>query len=350
MRRNQISFILLLVTLACQDIKATNEISISDDEKFVKQFTRIENKKFEVLFEYNYGTPYKFIDTDSILYLFDGKGGEGNIVHLYDYSQGIVSNKIVEKGNGLHQSFSPVSFSLKNNTISVYEFSMRKMIEVNLDSIRTNNMLKEIKLPSFFDEIEILDDYHYIGHGYPESNNKYQILNRSNGDIVEEFGKFLNIHENLKNEVLKQFFQFTSATHSKLPLVASAYRWHDQIEIHNLKSKKSFSIVGPSNINNHFALTDEQTGEYLFNRGGEIQHCFMSISATENYIYGLFSGKRDDEDNAYFARNVFVYDWEGNPIKHIILDREVSDISVSPSDKMIFSFDIDTGEVIYIDL
>ncbi|MEP1087903.1 BF3164 family lipoprotein [Algoriphagus sp.] len=64
---------------------------------------------------------------------------------------------------------------------------------------------------------------------------------------------------------------------------------------------------------------------------------FISSSATNNYIYLLFSGK-DFSIDPYLSDIVLVYDWEGNKIKRFNLDHEVEFITVSSDDEFLISY------------
>lgn len=345
MKINILFFSALIFLTSCESSEEKN-IKINENELEIEDFQIIESLSFKKYFDYIGGTPYNFITSDSGLYIHDKDGKNNKIVHFYNFQKQELTESFIGKGNGLYESFSPKTLSLKNGHFMLFEFTMKKVIDKNL----LNGEFREINLPNYFDKIKILNNDYLIGSGSHESKKKFQILNRSNGELVEEFGDFTKSPENLNSEALKNYFQFSMEINPNEFLVASAYRWHDCIEIFNIQTKESFSIKGPFQIDNFDALLVNQSGELIFDRGPEVQHCFISASVSKNYIYVLFSGKRDKEENAFFGKEVFIYDWNGKPIKKIILDREVMTISVSPDDKKLYAFDIDTSEVLYIDL
>tara|TARA_R110002074_G_scaffold84259_6_gene187098 strand:- start:46481 stop:47488 length:1008 start_codon:yes stop_codon:yes gene_type:complete len=335
-----------LIFLSSCEISKEKKIKISENELEIKDFKIIESHSFKKYFDFLGGTPYNFIASDSGLYIHDVDGKDNKIVHFYNFQKQELTESFIGKGNGLYESFSPKSSSLKNEYFMIFDITMRKVIEKNL----LTGDFKEVKVPNFFDKIKILNNEYLIGSGYKESIKKFQLLNRSNGELVEEFGDFTKFPENLNPEALKNYFQFSMEINPNESLVASAYRWHDCIEIFNIQTKESFSIKGPSQIDNFDALLVDQSGEFTFDRGPDILHCFISASVSKNYIYGLFSGKKDKEENAFFGKEIFIYDWNGKPIRKIMLDREVMTISISPDDKKLYAFDVDTSEVLYIDL
>lgn len=72
-----------------------------------------------------------------------------------------------------------------------------------------------------------------------------------------------------------------------------------------------------------FSLTDydyQKTALSLDSRAG-----FLDVACTDKYVYALYSGRvlSDDLFTAYYGNHIFVYDWDGNPVKHYVLDKDL---------------------------
>ena len=52
---------------------------------------------------------------------------------------------------------------------------------------------------------------------------------------------------------------------------------------------------------------------------------FLDLSCSNDYVYALYAGKvlGDDIFTAYYGDHVFVYDWNGNPVRHYKLEKEL---------------------------
>lgn len=72
-------------------------------------------------------------------------------------------------------------------------------------------------------------------------------------------------------------------------------------------------------------------------RKNENNHGFLSISVNEKYIYALHSGEKYSQ-SIDGSNKIYVFDWDGNPIKELNLDRTVSIISVSPDNSKIIAY------------
>lgn len=64
---------------------------------------------------------------------------------------------------------------------------------------------------------------------------------------------------------------------------------------------------------------------------------YWDIDVTEEYIYTLYSGRERTDPNQSTGNKVFVFDWEGNPIKQLNLDVEVSRIAVDQNNETLYA-------------
>jgi len=68
---------------------------------------------------------------------------------------------------------------------------------------------------------------------------------------------------------------------------------------------------------------------------------YFKMRATQNYIYGLYSGKTMRELETFrnqiddWCYELHVYDWVGNPVKRMIFDRPFFSFDVSADDRMV---------------
>ena len=64
------------------------------------------------------------------------------------------------------------------------------------------------------------------------------------------------------------------------------------------------------------------------------------MDCTENYIFGLYSGKLQTEDNSFrLGREVHVYDWDGNSVCQLRLDHDALYMAVC--DNMLYILEED---------
>lgn len=72
--------------------------------------------------------------------------------------------------------------------------------------------------------------------------------------------------------------------------------------------------------------------------GPETRYGFTDLAATQRYLYGVFSGRRVDEDGPVWAsRDVQVYTWDGAYVKTLRLDRAAEAIAIDDSDTWLYA-------------
>ena len=83
---------------------------------------------------------------------------------------------------------------------------------------------------------------------------------------------------------------------------------------------------------------------------------YMKLKVTNNYIYGLYAGKTHSELRTQeykvddFCTEVHVWDWNGNPVSKIMLNRPVFCFTVAQNDSLIiFSSVNEHDKLFYID-
>ena len=77
-----------------------------------------------------------------------------------------------------------------------------------------------------------------------------------------------------------------------------------------------------------------QTGKssvVTFSKNGKIGFC--DIASDDNYIYLLYSGRVRGEAGAKanHCQHILVYDWNGKPIKHILLEKPLFSMKYNAS-------------------
>ena len=65
---------------------------------------------------------------------------------------------------------------------------------------------------------------------------------------------------------------------------------------------------------------------------------FVDVCCTNQFIYALYSGKilGDDLFTSHYGGHVFVYDWEGMPVKHYKLERDLFTIEIDEDDGILY--------------
>ena len=78
---------------------------------------------------------------------------------------------------------------------------------------------------------------------------------------------------------------------------------------------------------------------YVWATNSQLAHaCFIRGTASNKYIYLLYSGKPIKENDFIKSKYIFIFDWDGKAIKILELDKEVYSICVDEEDHEIYAY------------
>lgn len=122
---------------------------------------------------------------------------------------------------------------------------------------------------------------------------------------------------------------------------AAAYYHMDLIEIYNSDGERIEAIRGPQ-----FSplIVTSQDGNPQLSKE-HTRNGYVAVTARNGYIYGLYSGRKLDHPQRNMGNHLLVLDWKGNFITSYKLDRDVFEIAVSPSGKMLYAIVNDEDSV-----
>ncbi len=122
--------------------------------------------------------------------------------------------------------------------------------------------------------------------------------------------------------------------------------------IRNSGFLETYEITGDSisrtSHNNYFPIEVSDDGIAHVNHN--IQYGFRCVAVSDDYVYAVYSESKVEGDP---VTTVGVWDWNGNPVKKIKTDKNVSDICVSPDGSRLYctsKFRSSICTINYIDL
>lgn len=101
-----------------------------------------------------------------------------------------------------------------------------------------------------------------------------------------------------------------------------------RINIYDESGTLLHAISGPSGITQ--AFSEQQVhGEVRMKYLPQTTRCYIAITATDQYIFALFSGRTIKDSRAVNGAQIHVFSWDGNLTHIIYLDRPVAAVVVS---------------------
>ncbi|MDP3441914.1 MAG: BF3164 family lipoprotein [Ignavibacteria bacterium] len=305
----------------------------------------IEDKiSFSDIYEYKEGVAGMLELVDSTLIIFNVSQGINYFLNNYSLKSGQLSKGYLSQGKGPGEAIGARAIGVNGNTLWLYDISLKKIMTIDVTKIISDNMIlsfNEYPVIGYHYMIGFKDSLHYFGVGSKSSAFKIQEVELISSKETNEYGKFAVILNNIPFISFKSAYEsfiFTKPTGDKIVL---PYRFLDAIEIYDVKKQTSVVVHGPEGFDVKFEPLPNG-----IERTKETRFAFVNGTVTNKYIYMSYSGLLCDNENSYYGNCVYVYDWEGNPIRKLVLDRQIEGLVVSADDKTMYAYDVNSGFLI----
>lgn len=340
---------ILCFFIAC---KSEKKSLVAETSNEFSEFPTEENIVFKNVFEFKKGIPYNLHLKDSNLIIFNAAGSTDFFFYNYNLNSEKLSDGYLRGGRGPSEAIGGLSNGLKNNMLWMQDITLKKMLTLDLEKLEKEKTptFNEYPLNDTFYSMDFKDSANFMGVGYMESKYKIQKVAVKQGSIVNEFGEFTDKPEDTKLGVWKsanECFIRTSPNGEKSVLF---YRYKDEIEIYNnVNGNKLSSGKGPDDIKLKFESISDGDIDVATRTEGT-KFAYLGGTVTKDFIYLLYAGHVHDSEFRDTGKYVFVFDWEGNPVKKLVLDRYILTFTVSDDDKSLFAFDPNSGYVVKTDI
>jgi hypothetical protein len=343
-----LSFLLSIVSCQSEDIR------LNENAEVFSSFPKESEASFTKLFDFNKGSAYNMHVVDSTLIIFNEQGQQDYFFYNYSLAKNTLSKGYLRGGRGPSEGIGIASSGVIDNTFWAYDITLRKGLSVPIDVVLAHDQdsivsFQEHSIPPSYYITAYMDAQHYLGVGSFDSQFKVQEVELASKKQIAEFGTFKNVPTNMDFNAYKsahQSFIFVKPDGSKAVLM---YRFTDAIEIFDLNTKEGKSIHGPYGYAVEFKPMN--TGDFfVMQRIPKTRFAFTMGAVTNKYIYAIYSGKLEEDLNPHFGNTLFVYDWDGNPVKKINLDRVIQAPAVTEDDSTLYAYDPNTGFILKTNL
>lgn len=321
----------------CQHTKDIKNIIINKNTKSFSSFPKEERLMFKKLFEFKEALPAILQVIDSTVVMFNVNPSVGFTLFNYSLNDKRISKRYLSRGRGPGEVIGVRNFGINKDYLWVYDVTLKKMLVADKYEILdedSNVILKDYPIKHGFYTACLGNNLSYYGVGNESKFNKIEEINLSSDKFIREFGKFESVPSNASVNSVKQVYQSFIYIKPKNDKAVLSYRFTDLIEIYDINTKTSKAIHGPNKPDVNYNLVNGN-----MHRTDETTHAFIGGATTDEYIYLLYSGKTNNLRNPFYGKSIYVYDWDGNPIKKLSLDREVLCFTVLDDNKTIYAYD-----------
>ncbi|MDO5981577.1 BF3164 family lipoprotein [Flavivirga spongiicola] len=348
--------IFIIILIGCKG-KSARVVIHNDIKHFTKFLQENDSIVFKNMHELKGLLPKQMHIIDSTLIIFNfTRNRKGYTFYNYSLNDNKLSKGYLAYGRGPNEVIGPFTSRVKDGKLWMHDITRKKIMSIEVDKALNDSILSfnNFSIQNYHYKIDIADSLHYLSVGDKFSLSKIQLIDLASQKTIKEYGKFTLLDE-APIDAVKDGYQSFILSKPSGNKVVLPYRYEDVVEIYDLKSDTSIAIQGPDRIVLDFKPTKLKSGNvYMVEK--DTRRTYGAPVVTDKYIYLPYSGHRrgnrsEEERFKWNNENVIhVFDWEGNPIKKLVLDRYITSIAVSKDDKTLYSFDAETGYLIKANL
>lgn len=313
--------------------------------EFSQELT-VEGAKIDLKPGVSFPVELEMLDSVFVLINLDGD----YFFDMYSNSNFTYINSVLSKGKGPNEEVfvEPYVKYIQDNifmysnsySVKIVEYLMK---EKSLLSRKKYNLTGEL-----FDlQDAFLIDDKIIGHIMDKSTNREFVEFNVNTHKITDFGSEFPYYKEIPNSKNNTIFQKISAIKPDKEKIATVYGSFPILKIHSSEGELIKEVRYLNNQDFPDALVDDNPSEEKMQ---SLVRCYAKIEVTDNYIYALYSGrKRGDVQSGLIdiANVIHVWDWNGKPIKKIILNRDLFSFCVAKNDSYLICSSINEPDFIY---
>jgi TolB-like 6-blade propeller-like len=340
-------FIFLLIPCIVSCSK-TKENELNAETTFFTSFPEIENLTFNNLSEYTEGKVGEIIVYDTALILLNMSTHSKYYFNNYSLVKKQLSKGYLRKGRGPDEAIGISDIGLTKSSLWALDITLDNVLQIGMDEALKEEASHQsvTKINNSIGRICMIDSVTYWLVTNLSSTKKISIGNLVDSDFSEETGDFNQIPSDIPLEVFKDAYSSKILKKPDGEKVVVAYRYTDALEIFNTSDKSFITIQGPEVFPVEYIAREAIDGHKYMAKTRKTRKAFVDGATTEKFIYLLYSGCRYYDKNWSYGQEIYVFDWNGTPVKRYLLDRYVLTIGVASDDSTIYSFDNNTGYII----
>ncbi len=325
--------VLLIILFGCNKPNESS-VEITDVTWNVLDSIGFESFDEDLLVPY----PVSMFVTDSLLIIQDYQGGKA-FFYALDRFKGVPVMTFANRGNGNEEVISTsINYLLSDatDTVWIYDDTRKRLMEFNIRGreVILNNKQSIIDIETYSkgwvkDIYNIKDDVFFsMGYGGVFDNNRFLISEGKKNTVCVKnpnMDKYLSEKDKLSDLFYGPSYFKVNKRNQKAAF--GTYKG-GLFQIFDL-SKLPQKIVTDTTL----LLCVPFEGTY---DQREIRFGFEDIFVTDKYIYALYNGKNNAE-NEYFAKGILVFNWDGTPKIKLLSDIYLKCLCVDEKAKEIFA-------------
>jgi hypothetical protein len=331
---------LVFLCIGCTDTK----IRLNDSSLSFSSFPNTELLKFTVLSDQLMEVPNEMVLYEGNLILNTFNKSHEEWIAIYSLRENKIIKEMIDYGQGPDEMLS-CRIGLFDNKIFFYDMSKMQIGIMPVDSflLSENIFISKRKLKTFYKTVALVSDSIVLATNNLSSPLKITYANLNTGTTHGQ-GNYAYLPDIPLDAVVDASSCYVNVNPETKDIVLS-YRYTDMVEIYSSGGELKHALHGPIGFDIMFR-SNYGDGHYYMAKTKDTRKAFVNSYVTENNIYLLFSGCTREEECWPYGNEIFVYSWDGVPLKKYISEYPIYTFAVDEAQQVIYSYSMTTDELL----
>lgn len=276
-----------------------------------------------------------FVNPQEMVFIKDAlivlDGSNDFFLHAFDSETSQYLGSYIRKGRGPDEETQILSIrSAVENKLIYKTLSHVKTMQFDPEFINFNELSQvELTVDDLVVNFKLKE--RLVGWGYLEQEKEFIVFDSENNRFSPFGPDFPSHGVNLFGE--KESFLHANkqvTVHPNMSRFAAVYMHFPILRIYSGKDGK---LLKERRLKCNQIFPGSLVGESGAAGQGDVTENYWKVASTKKYIFALFSGKTRSEkisertnpekESEGFSNVIHVWDWDGNPVKKLILDKEI---------------------------
>lgn len=288
--------------------------------------------------------PRIFNVTDSTLVITAptmGYSSGNSMIYIVSKKNGKIVKSFGSKGRGPEEMMAVNNISSFNNELLFYDATSRKILHYSMTNDSTYFQTITSQKKFFLRNLYLINDNKFLSSGvFGKHMYNYGDITTGEGSFFLEYPYLPGISKEKQQDLtLARSYAYSGVMvkHPDLPKfvfysILAEYLQVIELTGDTIKEVMHLSFAPP------IGKVAFKVDASVWGSSRNAPTYFTGGTASTKYFYLLYSGKLLNSDESEKGVFIYVFDWDGNKIKMLELDREVYGITVDKEDKEIFAY------------
>jgi hypothetical protein len=286
--------------------------------------------------------PYRMAQSGNLFFIMDLRASEYH-VQCYSYPDFKYLKSLFYYGQGPDDFFQLYSIQCTGDTLFAYDLSIRKLACIALNELNVAQpTVKSVKYSTdlgFLSGCVKINNYFYLNATSLINGGRIVKLDRD-GNLLSSFGEIrLDNNDEVDNPTAQAWNSHVAGNED---ILVSVTQFGEVMDIYYLKeNRRQVTVKGKGGDPVFQKRQNAGVADGIYG--------FECVAVTKTHIYAVYNGEKVSGSHEYRigGQYIYVYDYNGNPVKKITLDKFIACIYIDEAESMLYALNVNEDQQLF---